>query len=91
MLVVTALLALYLALVAGLAGDFLMLVTSGMGIGVTVGSALSLVAERRARRTAVSPWDAPRAVSIERYMRMGGLAGTAVGLLLAIVDAWLLV
>lgn len=90
MVVATTLAVLFVALVAGVAGDFLMLVTAGLGIGAWVASLISLLAERRSARRAVSPWAPGCEVPVERYLSLGGLIGGGVGFAVALLDTTLL-
>ncbi len=66
------------------------LVTSFGGLGAVIGSVLSLLAEWRARRANLSPWDPPRPVPIQRYMRIATASGAAIGLVLALLEAFAL-
>ncbi len=90
MAAVTALVAVVLAFATGLAGDFLMLLTSGIAIGAWIASGVVLLVRRRARRhIAASKLDAARDVNAEDYLLIGGLAGGAIGLVVAIADSML--
>lgn len=90
MVVVTALFAVVLALAAGLAGDFLMLLTSGIAIGAWIASGVVLLARRRVRRRiGIGELDAARDVDAEGYLLIGGLAGGGIGLAVAIADLML--
>jgi hypothetical protein len=79
MAVATALAAVVVGLAAGAAGDFLMLLTSGIAIGAWIASGVFFVVERASTRQ----------LDAERYLLVGGLVGGAVGLALAIIDALL--
>lgn len=84
---VTALAVVILGLAAGLAGDFLMLLTSGIAIGAWVASGVVLLVEWRRRRGGVA--GAASRVIVERYLLVGGLGGGAIGLAVAIADLML--
>ena len=75
MAVVTALVIVVLGLAAGLAGDFLMLLTSGIAIGAWIASGVVLLARRPARD-----------IDAEGYLLIGGLVGGVIGLAVAVAD-----
>jgi hypothetical protein len=76
MVVATALVAVFVGLATGFAGDFLMLITNGMGIGAWIASGVVLLVERcRAHK-----------VDVERCLLVGGLTGGLVGLAFAVAD-----
>jgi len=87
MVVATALAAVFVGLATGFAGDFLMLITNGMGIGAWIASGAVLLVERRRGRRAEAD-SRPRSgkVDVERYLLVGGLTGGAVGLAFAVAD-----
>ena len=88
MAVITACVALVLALSLGAAGDFVAWVVNGAGAGAWIASFFCLYATRREGGRRSSPWAEPPAVPVDRYLWIGGLIGGVVGLALAIADAW---
>lgn len=86
MAVITALVALVVALSMGAAGSFVAWIVSFAGFGAWIAAFFCLFAERRARHRSASPWaDAPP-VPTDRYLQIGGMIGGVAGLVLAIVD-----
>ncbi len=77
--------------IADALGDFLMLFSGGVTVGGVLGAAYGLARRRGHRRDEADPirWGAREPADWQRYGSIGGLAGGAAGLLLAIVDALL--
>ena len=88
MAVITACVALVVALSLGAAGGFVAWVVNGAGTGAWIASFFCLHATRREGRRPSSPWSEAPPVPVDRYLWTGGLIGGVAGLALAVADAW---